>query len=60
MFTWIWVFFTVFLKNRNFLSKIQRSKVTDYATLSYTYRTLVHNGVFSIVLKAIQVDDKIP
>ena len=27
-------FFTVFLKNRNFISKIKRSKVTDYAALS--------------------------
>ena len=25
--------FTVFLKNRNFISKIKRSKVTDYAAL---------------------------
>ena len=27
--------FTVFLKNRNFLSKIRISKVTDYAALSF-------------------------
>ena len=27
-------YFTVFLKNRNFISKIRRSKVTDYAALS--------------------------
>ena len=26
-------YFTVFLKNRNFTSKIKRSKVTDYAAL---------------------------
>ena len=26
-------YFTVFLKNRNFISKIRRSKVTDYAAL---------------------------
>ena len=26
--------FTVFLKNRNFISKIRISKVTDYATLN--------------------------
>ena len=26
-------YFTVFLKNRNFISKIRRSKVTDYAFL---------------------------
>ena len=33
MFTWILVF-TVFLKNRNIISKIKRSKVTDCAALS--------------------------
>ena len=27
-------YFTVFLKNRNFTSKIKRSKVTDYAALN--------------------------
>ena len=27
-------YFTVFLKNRNFTSKIKRSKLTDYAALS--------------------------
>ena len=27
-------FFTVFLKNRNIISKIKRSKVTDYAALN--------------------------
>ena len=27
------LFLTVFLKNRNFISKIKRSKVTDYAAL---------------------------
>ena len=27
------LFFTVFLKNRNFISKIRISKVTDYAAL---------------------------
>ena len=27
-------FFTVFLKNRNIISKIKRSKVTDYAALT--------------------------
>ena len=29
-------YFTVFLKNRNFTSKIKRSKVTDYAALSFS------------------------
>ena len=27
-------YFTVFLKNRNIISKIKRSKVTDYAALT--------------------------
>ena len=27
-------YFTVFLKNRNFILKIKRAKVTDYAVLS--------------------------
>ena len=35
MYTEILVFFfAVFLKNRNIISKIKRSKVTDYAALS--------------------------
>ena len=29
-------YFTVFLKNRNFIQKIERSKVTDYAALMDT------------------------
>ena len=33
-------YFTVFLKNRNFISKIRRSKVTDYAALN----ELSHRG----------------
>ena len=37
-------FFTVFLKNRNIISKIKRSKVTDYAALNgisdYSFRDL--------------------
>ena len=28
-------YFTVFLKNRNFISKLKRSKITDYAALKY-------------------------
>ena len=31
MYIWILVFFTVFLKTSNNISKIKRSKVTDYA-----------------------------
>ena len=34
--------FTVFLKNRNFISKMKRSKVTDYAALSIQY---VHGDI---------------
>ena len=35
MYTCNLVSFTDFLKNRNISSKIKRSKVTDYAALSY-------------------------
>ena len=35
MYAWILVFFIVFLKNRNIISKIKRSKVTDYAALKW-------------------------
>ena len=35
MYTWILVFFTVFLKNRNIISKMKRSKVTYYAALTF-------------------------
>ena len=35
MYTWILVFFTVFLKNWNIISKIKKSKVTDYAALKW-------------------------
>ena len=34
--------FTVFLKNRNFISKIRRSKVTDYAALTGLVSVSVH------------------
>ena len=30
--------FNVLLKNRKFISKIRRSKVTDYAALTYMYK----------------------
>ena len=36
MYTWILVF-TVFLKNRNIISKIKKSKVTDYAALNKSF-----------------------
>ena len=35
-------YFTVLLKNRSFISKIRRSKVTDYAAL--TIGGYVHNS----------------
>ena len=31
------LFFTVFLKNKNIIFKIRRSKVTDYAALSHLF-----------------------
>ena len=33
-------YFAVFLKNRNFISKIRRSKVTDYAALKVYNKSL--------------------
>ena len=41
-------YFTVFLKNRNFTSKIKRSKVTDYAALKLmdTKNTLRYHILF--------------
>ena len=38
MYTGILVFFAVFLKNRNIISKIKRSKVTDYAALTELFQ----------------------
>ena len=35
--------FTVFLKNRNFISKIKRSKVTDYAALVSNFVSSKHH-----------------
>ena len=37
-------YFTIFLKNINFISKIRKSKVTDYAALSLE----TPNGVQSV------------
>ena len=48
MYTGSLVFFTVFLKNRNIISKIKRSKVTDYAALSV--RKLYWHVLFSFIL----------
>ena len=35
--------FTVFLKNRNLISKIKRSKVTDYAALIKTFKIILYS-----------------
>ena len=46
MYTLILVFFTVFLKKRNIISKIKRSKVTDYAALTgiILVQRMFHSG----------------
>ena len=55
MYTWILVF-TVFLKNRNIISKIKRSKVTDYAALkSYPFSV----SIFFIFLLLIQKENNL-
>ena len=46
MYSWILVFFTVFLKYRNIISEIKRSKVTDYAALKW------HSQESSIEIRA--------
>ena len=38
MYTGVLVFFAVFLKNRKNISKIKRSKVTDYAALKVRHK----------------------
>ena len=47
-------YFTVFLKNRNFISKIRISKVTDYTALNdLKYQTVwiqVRSGILSCFL----------
>ena len=35
-------YFTVFLKNKNIIFKIRRSKVTDYAALNLFYMFVLH------------------
>ena len=35
----------MFLKNKNIIFEIRRSKVTDFAALSAMYRTLVESAV---------------
>ena len=58
-------FFTVFLKNRNIVSKIKRSKVTDYAALiifryldSAEMYAQTQNSFEEVALKFIRLDDK--
>ena len=41
IYPWILGFFSVFLKNRNIISKIKRSKVTDYAALKDTCENMI-------------------
>ena len=51
-------YFTVFLKNRNFISKIRRSKVTDYAALTKSFRDFqeLHKfGLLCILYKDVKV-----
>ena len=45
--------FTVFLKNWNFISKIRRSKVTDYAAFSGRvdlFLEFVDNGIYLLII----------
>ena len=48
--------FTVFLKNRNFISKIKRSKVTDYAALKFCL--VVENFWHLLITFANNLDNK--
>ena len=41
--------FTVFLKNRNFISKIKRSEVTDYAALKATAINIWPKSIFETI-----------
>ena len=44
--------FTVFLKNRNIISKMKRSKVTDYAALKLLSES-EHKVTVSLLLKPL-------
>ena len=50
-------YFTVFLKNRNFISKIKRSKVTDYAALNLMSLSMKLNLLFSKFAGSILPED---
>ena len=41
-------YFTVFLKNKNIIFKIRRSKVTDYAALNYIDRYMFQYQALSL------------
>ena len=41
-------YFTVFMKNRNFISKIRRSKVKDYAALM---KCMIYSSKYVAILK---------
>ena len=46
-------YFTVFLKNKNIIFKIRRSKVTDYAALKYASNRLEFSiSVISITISS--------
>ena len=47
-------FFTVFLKNRNFISKIRISKVTDYAALN---KHKMYCATFALIKAQIEKKD---
>ena len=48
-------YFTVFLKNRNFISKVRRSKVTDYAALKTQSVTLARKFLVCLEYVMIQI-----
>ena len=58
MYTCILVFFTVFLKNRNFSSKIKRSKVTDYAALNVYKQTNEKKHTSTVVPRPLSNDPR--
>ena len=45
--------FTEFLKNRNFIPKIKRSKVTDYAALRFRTRNFFHVFTYIAYVKHV-------
>ena len=47
-------YFTVFLKNRNIISKIRRSKVTDYAALNYLLNIFYNFWTTALPLMSVE------